>query len=66
MLPTAVLAGVTTYLVITEINGWGPPWLGLLLAPIVLVLVLVTEDRFYFRLSMFRGTSDAMTAGRGG
>jgi hypothetical protein len=53
VLPTCALAGLATYLVVTDINGWGPQWLGWPLAAVSGTLALVAEDRLYFRLSTF-------------
>jgi hypothetical protein len=53
MLPTAALVGLTTYLIVTDINAWGPGWLGWPLAALASFLAFAVADHFYFRLSTF-------------
>lgn len=53
MLPTAALAGLTTYLIVTDINGWGPGWMGWPVAALASLFAFAAADRFYFRLSTF-------------
>jgi hypothetical protein len=53
VLPTGVLAGLASYLIIVNIHGYARGWPGWLVALGVTVVVLFIEDSLYFRLSRF-------------
>lgn len=59
MLPTSALAGLATYVIVADINDWGPSWAGWPLAALALLVAFVFEDGLYFRLSTFRPAEPA-------